>query len=66
MHPLPYDDGRQSRPHCRNCGNRVSHQFARVFGDNRDALLACPNCASVSELPRLVSGTADAAPIADE
>jgi len=33
-------------PRCVNCGNQVTRQFARVFGDNRDVVHACPDCAT--------------------
>ncbi|MDZ7729864.1 MAG: hypothetical protein U5K37_00895 [Natrialbaceae archaeon] len=39
-----------SAPHCRSCGNRVTRQFARVFGDNRDTVHACPECSTYREM----------------
>jgi len=38
------------RPRCVNCGNQVTRQFARVFGDNRDVVHACPDCATYREM----------------
>lgn len=29
---------------CQNCGGFVTRDFARVFGDNRDAVHGCPDC----------------------
>ncbi|MFC7212978.1 hypothetical protein ACFQMM_06620 [Saliphagus sp. GCM10025308] len=37
-------------PECLNCGNRVTRQFARVFGDNRDDVHACPDCSTYREM----------------
>ena len=40
---------------CTTCGNHVSEQFARVFADSEDRILACPNCspnAGISEVAR--------------
>ncbi|MFP8956754.1 hypothetical protein ACLI4Y_08500 [Natrialbaceae archaeon A-CW3] len=37
-------------PQCRNCGTQVTRQFARVFGDNRDTVHACPDCATYREM----------------
>ncbi|OVE86005.1 DUF7563 family protein [Natronolimnobius baerhuensis] len=39
-----------SAPRCVNCGNQVTPQFARVFGDNRDVVHACPDCATYREM----------------
>ncbi|ELY68868.1 DUF7563 family protein [Natrinema versiforme] len=39
-----------SAPRCRNCGNQVTRQFARVFGDNRDRIHSCPDCATYREM----------------
>jgi hypothetical protein len=36
-------------PACLNCGNFVSHSFARVFGDDGQ-IAACPNCNDPYEL----------------
>ncbi len=41
---------------CRNCGEHVSPQFARVFGDNDDAVYACTNCSTFRELALSTSG----------
>lgn len=30
---------------CGHCGAHVSHDFARVFGDNDGLVHRCPNCA---------------------
>lgn len=35
---------------CHNCGEHVSEQFARVFGDNDDEVFACTDCAGLREL----------------
>lgn len=35
---------------CRNCGTQVTRQFARVFGDNRDVVHACPDCSTYREM----------------
>ncbi|MCU4742747.1 hypothetical protein OB955_15985 [Halobacteria archaeon AArc-m2/3/4] len=37
-------------PQCVNCGNQVTRQFARVFGDNRDVVHACPDCSTYREM----------------
>ncbi|WP_254862652.1 DUF7563 family protein [Halovivax gelatinilyticus] len=39
-----------SAPRCVNCNNRVTRQFARVFGDNRDVVHACPECSTYREM----------------
>lgn len=31
-------------PTCRNCGEHVTVQFARVFGDNEDTVTKCIEC----------------------
>ncbi len=45
---------------CPHCENKVSKEFARVFGDNEDRLLnGCPDCATyreISGLDRVGSG----------
>ena len=33
-------------PDCNHCGAHVSESFARVFGDAKGRLLACPDCAA--------------------
>ncbi|SEW32778.1 hypothetical protein SAMN05216285_4144 [Natrinema salifodinae] len=40
---------------CRNCGSQVTRQFARVFGDNRDVVHACPDCSILRTLDREAS-----------
>lgn len=35
---------------CRNCGNTVTDQFARVFGDNQNIVHGCPDCMTYREL----------------
>lgn len=30
---------------CGHCGTHVSHDFARVFGDNEGTVHRCPSCA---------------------
>ena len=37
-------------PVCRNCGEHVTVQFARVFGDNSDTVEKCIACAPNAEL----------------
>ncbi|MFC4248249.1 hypothetical protein ACFOZ7_15145 [Natribaculum luteum] len=37
-------------PRCVNCGHQVTRQFARVFGDNRDVVHACPECSTYREM----------------
>ncbi|PGF14261.1 hypothetical protein CP556_24985 [Natrinema sp. CBA1119] len=44
-----------SAPRCQNCGNQVSRRFARISGDNRDVVHACPGCATNRELHREAS-----------
>ena len=39
-----------SAPRGVNCGNQVTRQVARVFGDNRDVVHACPDCATYREM----------------
>ena len=39
-----------SAPRCVNCGSQVTRQFARVFGDNRDVVHACPDCSTYREM----------------
>jgi hypothetical protein len=33
-------------PRCDHCGSHVSERFARVFADEMDRILACPNCSA--------------------
>ncbi len=37
-------------PRCVSCGNQVTPQFARVFGDNGDVVHACPDCSTYREM----------------
>jgi hypothetical protein len=37
-------------PRCQNCGQHVTPQFARVFGDNRNVVDGCPGCVPGREL----------------
>lgn len=37
-------------PRCISCGTQVTRQFARVFGDNRDVVHACPDCSTYREM----------------
>ncbi|ELZ08484.1 hypothetical protein C479_14133 [Halovivax asiaticus JCM 14624] len=37
---------------CRNCGNDVTKQFARVFGDNDDVVHRCPECDNYRRMSR--------------
>ena len=39
-----------SAPRCVTCGHQVTRQFARVFGDNRDVVHACPECSTYREM----------------
>lgn len=41
---------RTTAPQCVNCDNQVTRQFARVFGDNRDVVHACPECSTYREM----------------
>lgn len=33
---------------CANCGETVSDDFARVFGDNSNELANCPHCPDIA------------------
>ncbi|WP_263020306.1 DUF7563 family protein [Natronobiforma cellulositropha] len=47
----PMTTSRQTTsPRCVTCGNQVTRQFARVFGDNRDVVHACPDCSTYREM----------------
>lgn len=37
-------------PTCQSCKSFVSNRFARVFGDNDNRILACPECANKPEI----------------
>jgi len=37
-------------PECVTCGNHVTEQFARVFGDNRDVVRRCIDCSRAADL----------------
>lgn len=52
MHSLPGegDAPEAGTNRCRNCGAFVTARFARVFGDNRDVVHECPECASSTQL----------------
>ena len=39
-----------SRTECQNCGETVTLQFARVFGDNSDVPHGCPECMTYRRL----------------
>lgn len=39
-------------PHCQSCEGFVSHDFARVFGNNADTVAACAHCAPIGEYTR--------------
>ncbi|MFD1586776.1 hypothetical protein ACFR9U_07265 [Halorientalis brevis] len=42
-------------PRCNNCGEHVSEQFSRVFGDSAGDVYACPACsanAGIGEVTR--------------
>lgn len=34
------------------CGNRPTKQFARVFGDNSNEIVRCPDCSTYRELKK--------------
>lgn len=42
--------GGDPRRRCQNCDTRVTRQFARVFGDNRDVVHACLECSTYREM----------------
>ncbi|WP_449289566.1 DUF7563 family protein [Natronomonas salsuginis] len=46
--------------HCEQCGNSVSEQFARVFGDNSNTVHACYSCESHQAIER--GAASDATP----
>jgi hypothetical protein len=46
--------------HYQQCGNSVSEQFARVFGDNNDDVHACYSCESYQAVER--GAASDATP----
>ena len=35
---------------CNSCGAAVTHQFARVFGNNDNQVFGCMHCRSMAEL----------------
>jgi len=37
-------------PTCTRCGEFVTSDFARVFGDNHDTVHGCPSCTSLRDL----------------
>lgn len=39
-------------PRCTNCGEHVTPQFARVFGDNEDVVRQCMDCVPNADLDR--------------
>ena len=42
-------------PKCENCGEHISEQFKRVFGDESGTVYACVNCsanAGIGEVTR--------------
>ncbi|MGM0592183.1 MAG: DUF7563 family protein [Halobacteriota archaeon] len=41
---------------CRNCGEYVSRDFVRVFGDNHNDIFACPACRHMSDIIHGVGG----------
>lgn len=41
-------------PDCEHCDGHVSDRFARVFGDERGDVLACPNCAANAGIAEVV------------
>lgn len=36
-------------PVCNNCGAFVTHDFARVFGDNKETVAGCLDCMPIGE-----------------
>lgn len=36
-------------PVCENCDSFVTHDFARVFGDNAERVAGCLKCMSIGE-----------------
>lgn len=49
--PMGHDEtDTGSRIRCGNCGNTVSQQFGRVFGNNEDEIGSCPDCATYREM----------------
>lgn len=39
-----------SRRRCNNCGEFVTRQFVRVFGDNADEVYGCLSCGTARDL----------------
>jgi hypothetical protein len=37
-------------PDCLNCGRFVTHEFARVFGDEQHRVSGCPDCTVGTDL----------------
>lgn len=35
---------------CETCGAFVTPDFTRVFGNNRDEVYRCPNCANLADI----------------
>ena len=54
MDLLDHDSSMGARPavrvRCRQCGQDVSPQFARVFGDNENVVHGCLECSTAREL----------------
>lgn len=50
----PTDNPSSSKPTCNRCGNKVSKDFARVFGNNQNEVYGCThdNCLSASAVKR--------------
>lgn len=44
---------------CQNCGERVSSEYARVFGNDADELHACSNCSTQRAVARGAGVDAD-------
>ena len=44
------DDEEEKDDCCQNCGNSVTLQFRRVFGDNDNVVHGCPDCSTYREL----------------
>lgn len=43
-------------PECVTCGNHVTEQFARVFGDNHNTVHRCIACSRAADLDESPTG----------
>lgn len=46
-------------PECTTCGNHVTHEYVRVFGDNENSVDSCRNCRSSTRGRDADGGEAD-------